>query len=499
VTPDNQKIEFDCTKTIASGLHDIAKQFPDEKIVWCNAAVKERLNLEVIEMLFHHNKMMLSFSSQLHNFFDSKIGYVDESLFINVNKKVTYPTWQMSSIVGIIHASVLNAIKDKIACDTDFDYHLNSIAKIGMPLGLLCYSEPKLLKAGESSNAPKANIYTLFRFVKQHYKTQWVFLLLLNMVLYERKFHVLPFLFSFFYKNRSNSNLNLNHIKVQSAIKIINEATVDVIIPTIGRKGYLYEILCDLRAQTYLPKNVIIVEQNPIPNSTSELDFITIEMWPFIIKHTFTHQSGVCNARNIALKQAESEWIFLADDDIRIEANFILQALKKSKELGIKAVVFSCLLVEQKNIHMTISQTTIFGSGCSIVKKSDSENLKFNKSLEFGYGEDTDFGLQLRNSGIDVIYFPEPSILHLKAPIGGFRIKPVLAWSLEKIQPKPSPTLMLLKQTYDTEQQILGYKLTLFLKLFKNARFNNPIQFLTLYKKQWKTSLYWANELKKIN
>jgi GT2 family glycosyltransferase len=34
---------------------------------------------------------------------------------------------------------------------------------------------------------------------------------------------------------------------------------------------------------------------------------------------------------------------------------------------------------------------------------------------------DNDFGMQLRNQGHDVLYLPEPQILHLKAPMGGFR------------------------------------------------------------------------------
>jgi hypothetical protein len=28
------------------------------------------------------------------------------------------------------------------------------------------------------------------------------------------------------------------------------------------------------------------------------------------------------------------------------------------------------------------------------------------------------------NQGIDVLYLPEPKIIHLKAPVGGFRTKP---------------------------------------------------------------------------
>jgi GT2 family glycosyltransferase len=39
--------------------------------------------------------------------------------------------------------------------------------------------------------------------------------------------------------------------------------------------------------------------------------------------------------------------------------------------------------------------------------------------LNFGYGEDNDFGMKLRNQGHDVSYLPKPQILHLKAPMGG--------------------------------------------------------------------------------
>jgi hypothetical protein len=37
---------------------------------------------------------------QIKALLSDRIGYVDESLFVNVNKKVSFPTWQMSSAVG---------------------------------------------------------------------------------------------------------------------------------------------------------------------------------------------------------------------------------------------------------------------------------------------------------------------------------------------------------------------------------------------------------------
>jgi GT2 family glycosyltransferase len=497
ITGNDQKIQFDTGDTIAAGLYRLAQQFPDKKIVWCRSDAKEYLNLEAIPVFFHHHKMMFSYFPENGTFFGCKIGYVEETPFINVNKKVSYPTWQMSNSVGVIHASVLNEVKEKVKPDADLDYFLSSLAKLCMPLGLLCYSEPKLLKKSKVMVTHQATLWTLFRFVGQHYKTRWVFLLLFSLIVYERQFPLFPFLFSFFYKKRNTIRISLDNIVVLSSLKVINEATIDVIIPTIGRKEYLYAVLCDLRNQTHLPKNVIIVEQNPLVNTVSELDYITNEEWPFVIKHTFTHQAGACNARNIALKKVESEWVFLNDDDNRFESDLIEKVFLNIKKYGTLVLMTSYLQSNEKLNYTTISQTTIFGSGNSFLRSILLENVAFNMSMEFGYGEDADFGLQLRNYGTDIIYFPEPGILHLKAPMGGFRIKPILAWSHEEIQPKPSPTLMLLKHAYDTKEQTLGYKLVLFLKLFKKKGWRSPLQFISLFKKQWTASRYWANQLEK--
>ena len=499
VSINGQKIEFDYIKTIASGLHEIAKQFPNEKIVWCHSAVKEQLNLVGIETLFHHDKMMLSFSASQHNFFDTEIGYVEESLFININKKVSYPTWRMSSVAGIIHASVLNALKDKIVCDTNFDYYLSSLAKLGMPLGLLCYSEPRLLKAGEFKNTNKASIYILFRFVKQHYKARWVFLLLLNFGLYERKFPILPFLFSLFYKYRSNTNINLDIIKVQSSLKVIDKVTVDVIIPTIGRKDYLYDVLKDFAKQTLLPKKIIVVEQNPQEGSKTDLDYLLDKNWPFEVEHLFIHQVGVCNARNLALNQTQSEWVFLADDDNRFEPGLIQGIFQNIKKYGNEVVTTSYPQQNESKKYRKVIQWPTFGAGNSFVKRNLLDKVSFNKSLEFGYGEDADFGMQLRNLGHDVLYLPEPEILHLKAPIGGFRTKPILQWQNDRIQPKPSPTVMLYILLHNTQQQLKGYKTTLFLKFYKHQNIKNPFRYFKMFQKQWNQSIFWANQLKKIS
>jgi glycosyltransferase involved in cell wall biosynthesis len=286
---------------------------------------------------------------------------------------------------------------------------------------------------------------------------------------------------------------------VESSLKVIDKRTLDVIIPTIGRKEQLYDVLLDLKTQTYLPKNVIIIEQNPAVNSVSELDFLTSESWPFPIKHTFIHQAGACNARNIGLNQITSEWVFLADDDIRIGEDFIQKALEHVARLGVKAVSISCLQKGEKLTFNTVFQWGSFGSGCSFVATEALNNCNFNMGYEFGFGEDSDFGMQLRNQGHDVLYLPEPEILHLKAPIGGFRTKSILEWHKEEVQPKPSPTVMLYQILHNTQEQLFGYKTTLFIKYYKYQKVKNPFSYFKMFQKQWNQSVFWANELKKTS
>lgn len=489
---------FSEKKSIAESLIEIAKKFPQDLIIWTHISLDSYLNVKKIEEIFHHDKIMASYNLSSNNFISDNIGYVELSPFLKINKKVSYPTWMMSSHVGGIHASVLLTLKNQIKLDANFDYFLNSVAKLGMPLGLLCYSDPNLLQDYPEIFPEHKNNKTLFfRFVKQHYKGRWTFLLFLDLLLYQRTFAIFPFLLSFFYKRRYLQTDVFNKIKIKSKNKVIEKGTIDVIIPTIGRKKYLYDTLKDLSLQTFLPGNIVIVEQNPVQGSITELDYILNEDWPFQIKHIFTHQTGACNARNLAIKEVKSEWIFMADDDIRIESDFLEKTFQIIKKEGIEQITLGCYHFDyplKKKIKQKF-QWGSFGSGCSIVKTKNIKTLSYNMSFEFGYGEDSDFGMQLRNLGHDILYSPKPEIVHLKAPIGGFRTKHILAWANEKVQPKPSPTVMLNKVLNLTQKQIQGYRTVLFFKYYKVQKIKNPIRYYLNYKKQWSQSLYWANIL----
>ena len=474
---------------------ELAKQYPDEILAWCHTNFRGGFNAQAIPKWFCHNGFLFSYDVSGNQILGSAIGYAEENIFIKVNKSVRYPTWKMSSDAGAVHLSIFQNYDGP---ETDpFDYFLTSYAKRAMPLGLFCYSEPALVDTKKTINKlhqpTKDSI--VFKFVKQHYRVRWVFLLLLNLLVYEKRFPFAAFLASLFYKKRSLQNHFRESVHLGSP-QISEDWSVDVVIPTIGRKTYLYDFLKDLTQQTILPRNVMIIEQNPQKGSVSELEYLVNEIWPFQIKHTFTHQTGACAARNRALEQTESDWIFFADDDIRITANCIEDILKKMDVYQLSAATVNCQQKGDKKLYENMFQASFFGSGCSIVNKKAAQNSKFSMEYEFGYGEDSDYGMQLRNKGYDVIYLPNPNILHLKAPVGGFRIKPLLPWTGEALQPKPSPTIMLYYLSNYTKEQMSGYKTTLLFKYYRSQSVKNPFVYYRNFKARWDKSVGWANHLK---
>jgi glycosyltransferase involved in cell wall biosynthesis len=271
--------------------------------------------------------------------------------------------------------------------------------------------------------------------------------------------------------------------------------TIDVIIPTIGRSHYVYDVLKDLAGQTHLPRQVIVVEQNPNIQSATNLEFIKSDSWPFKIVHHFIHQTGACNARNLALNEVNSEYVYLADDDNKFDKDLIENALEQMMHFNLEVISMSYLQQGEVERKEQAIQWPTFGAGCSIMKSKYLEMVSFNKALEFGYGEDVDFGMQLRNLGADIVYMPDLKILHLKAPIGGFRSTFKQAWLNDEIQPKPSPTIMFYKLNNSTKYQLLGYKAALLINYYFRQKVKNPVRYYKLFNKQWNQSLFWANKL----
>ena len=496
VSSDDNHFTIPKNSSIISVIIEFANKYSNDILVWCHQNEKENLNISFIKSFFQHNKFLISYNPSSITYFGRESGYIEDTQFVNLNRKVKYATWMMSSSVGAIHSETILAIQKDINPKDNFDYFLNSIAKITMPKGLFCYSLPNLLNNNDTQiQNNKSSLFELYKFTKQHYKIRWVFLLFLNLMIFEKRITFLPLLTSLFYKRRKINTEKLDKIEYVSKHNKLTSKTIDILIPTIGRKSYLQDVLKNLASQTHLPTNVIIIEQNPNENSISELDFLN-EDWPFKIKHHFTHQSGACNARNIGLELLESDFVFMADDDIVFENNLLENAISIFEKMNLDVFLVSCHLKSQVFPVELPKQFAVFGAGHAFVKSSCLKDLSFNTSYEFGFGEDNDFGMHLRNKGFDTYYISEFKILHLKAPIGVFRVKPKRLWNDDLVQPKPSPTVMLFRILHCSEEQNNCYKITLFIKNFNKSFFINPFKYFSLFTKKWNQSVYWATFLK---
>lgn len=478
---------------------DLSEKFENEIIAWCDVALKSHIDVSSWPKVFHHDLIMASYGVNTM-YLPQSIGYIDQLPFANILSELTYATWRMSSDVGGMKGEVILKFKDIFDSFNNFEYLINSIAKIGQQNGLFCYSAPDLIKLGKRSSLEyTATKNELFSFVFQHYKSFRVVVLFWCIFKYDKEVPLFSFIASFFRSNFFKKRIDLSDISINSKRIFTNSNALDVIIPTIGRTQHLLQVLDDLKNQTLIPKRVIIIEQDQDPNAHSELTEKLRGEFPFEIIHKFIHQTGACNARNIALKEIKAEWVFFCDDDNRIDNDLLRRGLEEIRKYGVKVLNTAYIQTGESRIYEDVKQWGTFGAGNGIALTSAVKDISFSMVFEHSYGEDVDFGMQIRMIGIEIMYHPNLEIIHLKAPMGGFRTKSKLPWFSEEYPPKPSPTLMALALKYYSKQQLLGYKTVLFLKFYASQSIKNPIKYYNNMQKRWETSSKWAKYLIKEN
>jgi glycosyltransferase involved in cell wall biosynthesis len=490
----DDKILKGFSKLLVTAFWEVCEKYPEELIFWKEEGLE--INTATIDEVFPHFRIMASYPVTDY-FIPDTVGYVDQLPFVNPNRRVKYPTWRMSTDIGGIFGKVALKFRNHYIGTTSFGYIINSIAKIGQQNSLFCYSDPRLLK--EKSNQISSELPNnrgLFVFVAQHYKKIRLLVLLLCFVKYERKFPLIYFISCLFKKSFFQAKVDLPDLNKNLENKISSQS-IDVIIPTLGRPEHLKNVLIDLKNQKLIPTRVIIVEQNPDVNSETELNYLASLSWPFQIIHEFTHQTGACNARNMALNHVISDWVFFADDDIRLE-NFVIEdAINELDRFKVFALNMNCIQTGENLVFPKIKQWGAFGSGTSIVRSYFARSTSFSKEFENGFGEDTDYGFKLRNKGCDIIYHPDIFIKHLKASRGGFRTVIKLEENKRDSQmPKPSPTMMLLVKKHFNVQMQKGYKMNLFLKFYKKNPIKNPFVYYRTMQRRWKISEKMSQTIK---
>ena len=95
---------------------------------------------------------------------------------------------------------------------------------------------------------------------------------------------------------------------------------ISAVIATRNRKDSLYRTLRALSNQTYKLQEVIIVDSSDEKLVDAELS-TTFD--GLNIKY-FTSEPSVCIQRNIGIRKSTSDYIFICDDDIEPEPEYVL-------------------------------------------------------------------------------------------------------------------------------------------------------------------------------
>jgi glycosyltransferase involved in cell wall biosynthesis len=118
---------------------------------------------------------------------------------------------------------------------------------------------------------------------------------------------------------------------------------ISVVIPTCNRRNQLLSLLNHLDQSSYPLNEIIIVDSGEDKLSPADLGaFQSLRI------RYLESQKSVCIQRNLGIKNAISEWIFLCDDDMEVPRNYLLQ-LTKHSAMHPEAGAISGLVLQQLN------------------------------------------------------------------------------------------------------------------------------------------------------
>lgn len=93
---------------------------------------------------------------------------------------------------------------------------------------------------------------------------------------------------------------------------------ISVVIPTLNRKESLLRLLQTLDDQNTPLLEVIIVDAGTQRLSTADINkFNALQI------HTMHSKASVCIQRNVGIRKAKGDWIFLCDDDLEVPPDYL--------------------------------------------------------------------------------------------------------------------------------------------------------------------------------
>jgi glycosyltransferase involved in cell wall biosynthesis len=217
---------------------------------------------------------------------------------------------------------------------------------------------------------------------------------------------------------------------------------------------------------------------------------------------------GAGNARNVGISRGDAEWVLLLDDDERFAPDMLHRLWARLHDSGAGAITARLDMVTPDELGSAgelpaalrsrpagpaISMWPGFGSGCALLRRSLlAEAGGFDRRLDGGFGEDTELGVRLRRAGATVVLATDPPVAHLKAPVGGMRTPFPHPWRSDPVRPRPSPTVLLARRSFETPAMASGYRIHWWLDGIRRE----GLSFRPHRRwRQWRSAQRWSDHL----
>lgn len=305
-----------------------------------------------------------------------------------------------------------------------------------------------------------------YLFYRKHFKLHHSFYMLYRKGL----FKLFSELTAYKYAKGNFVKKETKRIQPRALKPLEGKPTVSLVIPTMKRQSYTQLLLEDHKNQTYPISQVVIVDATP--KEERDEKYYQQKDFNFKIDVKWQTTKGSCRARNEAIELCMGDYIIFADDDIRIQPNFVENHIRLLQTYNADACNGLDIMAENIQQDLTdlskrlkslgnerwkVGAAQSFSNANSCVKRAWVQKIKGNDiNFDGGYGEDSDYGLRLLKSGALVLHNPFSANLHLKPPLGGYRWwgsqakimgkkRKIQPWELDTpvkyIRPVPSPTI----------------------------------------------------------
>ena len=339
-------------------------------------------------------------------------------------------------------------VQNQLSKDTSYKSHLAQ----QYDLSWQALQKGYIGNAKTYSDFEKLPLQDEYRFIKKYFSPLWaIYVLLLRVVTLKNPIKEINSLYNV--RNVKRVDVYSNPITYKeyehfNSELITDNPKVSIVIPTLNRYKYLKDVLHDLEQQEYKNFEVIVVDQS-VPFQKDFYEGYDLELNVINQK-----EKALWLARNTAIKQSESDYILLFDDDSRVESDWITNHLKcidffKCKiSSGVSISVVGAKVPTNYSYFRVSDQ---IDTGNALVKKGIFNTVGlFDRQFEKQRMGDGEFGLRSYLEGFLNVSNPYAKRLHLKVATGGLR--EMGSWDAFRpkkwFSPRPIPSVLYLFRNY---------------------------------------------------